>query len=591
MIRRRKFFISKHHHGTLVLLAFLSKSQDHMENLFRNIRQLIAMEKFEELNQLPIEKPLSFNWVTEVFENINVKDHPQAPALKWTDGNQIRQFTFLELSRECNRFLNFLRKHHVQQHDVIFSQLPLLPANWLCYLVAMKGGFQLIPAATILGVHDIVYRFGKLIPRVVIADLDNAIKVDEAEILSGKSVPLKIIVNATKQGWVSFDSIKEEQDHAFAVTTKPDDPLFLFFTSGTTGMPKIVTHTHLSYPLGHLTTAAWIGLQQGDIHYNISQPGWAKFAWSSFFAPWHVGATIFAFHQGGRFNAKEQLQMLQRHKVTTFCSPPTVLRMLILEDLKSFQLSLRSCVAAGEPLNPEVIDAWEKGTGLTLRDGYGQTESSCLVANLPGQKPKFGSMGKPTFLYDVVIADEAGNELPVSEEGNITVRTTTGKPNGIFSAYLGDPEKMNEVFKHGLYYTGDKAYKDEEGYIWFVGRDDDVIKASDYRVGPFEVESVLLEHEAVVESAVVGSPHAIKGFEVKAFVILGAGYAPGQKLADELFAYARKNLAPYKMPRIIEFVSELPKTISGKIRRVELRAAEAQRKAKNQKVENEFYYV
>jgi acyl-coenzyme A synthetase/AMP-(fatty) acid ligase len=470
-----------------------------------------------------------------------------------------------------------------------FSQMPLLPANWLCYLVAMKGGLRLIPAATILGVHDIVYRFGKLMPNVVIADNDNAQKIDEAEVLVGKSVPLKIVVNGKKEGWVSFDATRDESDIAVAAQTKPDDALFLFFTSGTTGMPKIVTHTQLSYPLGHLTTAAWIGLKHGDVHYNISQPGWAKFAWSSFFAPWNMGSTIFAFNPSGKFNAKEQLQMLELHKVTTFCSPPTVLRMLILEDLNAYNLNIRECVAAGEPLNPEIIETWKRGTGLTIRDGYGQTESSCLVANLPGSKLRFGSMGKPTFLYDVVIADENGNELPTSEEGNIAIKTNIHKPNGIFTEYLGEPEKKKEVFKHGLYYTGDKAYKDEDGYIWFVGRDDDVIKASDYRVGPFEVESVLLEHESVVESAVVGSPHPIKGFEVKAFVILGSGY-PGKILADELFAYTRKNLAPYKMPRIIQFVNELPKTISGKIRRVELRAAEAQRKAKSQISENEYFY-
>lgn len=561
-----------------------------MEQLFRNIRQLIANKKFEELYDLKVEKPSTFNWVTEIFENINIKDHPNAPALLWTDGKQTHHFTFSEISKQSNRFLNFLRRCGVQQQDVLFSQIPLLPANWLCYLVAMKGGFRLVPSATILSVHDIVYRFGKLMPRVVIADSDNAVKIDEAETLSGKFVPLKIIVNAARAGWTSFEEIDKEADYADPAKTKSDDALFLFFTSGTTGMPKIVTHTHLTYPLGHLTTASWIGLKHGDVHYNISQPGWAKFAWSSFFAPWNMGATIFAFHQAGRFNAKEQLRMLEKHKITTFCSPPTVLRMLILEDLKSYKLNVRECVAAGEPLNPEIIETWEKGTGITIRDGYGQTESSCLVANLPGSKLKFGSMGKPTFLYDIVIADEDGNELPASEEGNITIKTSTGKPNGIFSDYFGDPEKKKEVFKHGLYYTGDKAYKDEDGYIWFVGRDDDVIKASDYRVGPFEVESVLLEHESVVESAVVGSPHPVKGFEVKAFIILAAGHTPNRKLADEIFAYSRKNLAPYKMPRIVQFVTELPKTISGKIRRVELRAGEAQRKAKNQKAEHEYVY-
>ncbi|MEP7318750.1 MAG: AMP-binding protein [Panacibacter sp.] len=561
-----------------------------MEKLFRNVRRLIRNKEFNALQQLDIECPIAFNWVTEIFENINVKDHPNANALVWTDGKDTAYFTFAAMNKACNRFLNFLRKNQVYQHDVIFSQMPLLPANWLSYLVAMKGGFRLIPAATILSVHDIVYRFGKLMPKVVIADFDNAIKIDEAEILSGKSASLKIIVNGIKDGWVSFDEIEKEDEYAEAAITKPGDALFLFFTSGTTGMPKLVTHTHLSYPLGHLTTASWIGLQQGDIHYNISQPGWAKFAWSSFFAPWNMGATIFAYNPSGKFDAKDQLNMLEKYKVTTFCAPPTVLRILILEDLRSYQLHIRECVAAGEPLNPEIIETWRKGTGLVIRDGYGQTESSCIVANLPGCKLKFGSMGMPTFLYEVVIADDDGNELPVSEEGNITVKTEGVKPNGIFSEYFGDPDKRKEVFKYGLYYTGDKAYKDEDGFIWFVGRDDDVIKASDYRVGPFEVESVLLEHESVVESAVVGSPHAVKGFQVKAFIILGDAYTPDKELAAEIFAYSRKNIAPYKMPRIIQFVNSLPKTISGKIRRIELRAAEAEMKAKNETAEHEYFY-
>ena len=562
----------------------------HTENLYRQIREMIADKQFEALSALNIVKPKKFNWVTEVFENINLKNFPHAQALVWTDGEQTRTFSFEDLSVLCNRFLNFLRKHGLRLNGVIFSQMPLLPENWLTVLVSIKGGFRLIPAATILSVNDIVYRFGKLMPEAVIADLDNAVKIDEAEVLSGKPVSLKIIMNGTRKGWISFDKIYEEESMADAADTNADDPLFLFFTSGTTGMPKVVTHTHLSYPLGHLTTASWIGIKQGDVHYNISQPGWAKFAWSSFFAPWSVGATVFAFYQAGRFNAGEQLAMLEKHKITTFCAPPTALRMLILEDLKSYSFSLRECVAAGEPLNPEIIETWKAGTSLTLRDGYGQTESTLLVANLPGDKLKYGSMGKPTFLYDIVIADEEGNELPANEEGNITVKTNTGKPNGLFAEYFGDPEKKKDVFRNDLYYTGDKAYKDEDGYIWFVGRDDDVIKASDYRVGPFEVESVLLEHESVVESAVVGSPHAVKGFVVKAFIVLNANYAPDQKLADEIFAFAKKNLAAYKMPRIIEFVTELPKTISGKIRRVELRANEAQKKVQHLKGENEYYF-
>src|SRR5215831_10909577 len=444
------------------------------ENLYRQVREMIAGAQFEALRALKITKLEKFNWATEVFENIHVRDTPNAQALIWTDGEQAKKFSFHELSIHCNRFINFLRKHRLRQNDVIFSQMPLLPENWLTVLVSIKGGFRLIPAATILSVHDIVYRFGKLMPEAVVADLDNAIKIDEAEVLSGKYVSLKILVNGKRKGWIPFEKIHEEKNIADAADTNADDPLFLFFTSGTTGMPKVVTHTHFGYPFGHLTTASWIGIQQSDVHYNISQPGWAKFAWSSFFAPWSVGATAFAFHQT-RFNAADHLAMIEKNKITTFCAPPTALRMLILEDLASYSFNLRECVAAGEPLNPEIIDAWKKGTGLTLRDGYGQTEGTCIVANLPGDKFKYGSMGKPTFLYDIVIADEDGNLLPSNEEGNISVRTSTGKPNGLFSEYFGAAEKKKEVFKHDLYYTGDKAYTDQEGYIWFVGRDDDII--------------------------------------------------------------------------------------------------------------------
>lgn len=560
------------------------------ENTFRLIRKMIAGKQFSALREVTIEKPKKFNWVTEVFEKINVHDHPNERALIWTDGEQTKTFSFEDLSILCNHFLNFLRQYGIRSNSVIYSQIPLLPENWLTMLVAIKGGYRLIPAATILSVNDIVYRFGKLKPDVVIADLENAEKIDEAEVLSGSFVKLKISVNGTRNGWVPFDKIYDEKRMAAAADTNADDPLFLFFTSGTTGMQKVVTHTHFSYPVGHLTTASWIGLKQGDVHYNISQPGWAKFAWSSFFAPWNAGATIFAFNPKGRFNAHEQLSMIEQHKVTTFCAPPTALRMLILKDLKSYSFSLRECVAAGEPLNPEIIEVWKKGTGITLRDGYGQTESTLLVANLPGQQIKYGSMGKPTFLYDIIIADEDGNELPANEEGDITVKTNTGQPNGLFTEYFGEPGKKKDMFRHKLYYTGDKAYKDEEGYIWFVGRDDDVIKSSDYRVGPFEVESILQEHECVVESAVVGSRHAVKGFIVKAFIVLNAGYKPDEQNAKEIFAFAKKNLAAYKTPRIIEFVTELPKTISGKIRRVELRSVEEKKIVQHLKGEFEYYF-
>ncbi len=357
-----------------------------------------------------------------------------------------------------------------------------------------------------------------------------------------------------------MDDIARESIEAEAADTSSDDTLFMFFTSGTTGLPKIVCHSQLSQPFGHLTTASWIGLKENDVHYNISQPGWAKFSWSSFFRTMEYRLyNFFPFIPTIVFNAARTLEQIQKHKITTLCAPPTVLRLLINEDLESYKFSLRQCVAAGEPLNPEVIEQWKSGTGIVIRDGFGQTETSCIVGNLPGNIIKFGSMGKPTFMYNVVIADENGNEQPLHEEGNICIKMNKGDMNGVFKGYLYAKDKEEQVFKHGLYYTGDKAYKDEDGYIWFIGRDDDVIKASDYRIGPFEVESILIEHEAVLESAVVGSPHPVKGFEVKAFIILQTGIQASEELAEQLFSFSREHLAPYKIPRIIEFVQELPK--------------------------------
>lgn len=561
-----------------------------MKNLVQTIGSLIAEENFGALHDLKVEKPTHFNWVTEIFEGIHVKETPDKTALLWTDGQKTEHYTFKTLYHRYNQLLNFLRKKGIQQQDVILTQMMLQRINWVTHLATIKGGYRLSPAASILGVNDLKYRFEKIAPKVILADADNVEKIDEAEKAANHTIPIKIIIDGEREGWYPLSVLDEQATEAEAAATQPDDNLFLFFTSGTTGMPKIVCHTQLSYPIGNLTTAAWIGLKKDDIHYNISQPGWAKFAWSSLFAPWSVGATIFAFHTKARFHAATTLSLIEKHKITTLCAPPTVLRFFIQEDLSLYKFSLRQCVAAGEPLNPEIIEEWFQATGLYIRDGFGQTESTCMVANYPNSKLKYGSMGKPTFLYDIVIADDEGRELPNNEEGNICVKTNTGKVNGIFKEYMFDKERQKQVFKNEVYFTGDKAYKDEEGYIWFIGRDDDVIKASDYRIGPFEVESVLLEHPAVIESAVVASPHDIKGFEVKAFVVIQNMQQANATLAQELFQFSRQHLAPYKMPRKIEFVTELPKTISGKIKRVELRALQAERIAKKTIVPLEFVY-
>lgn len=562
-----------------------------MKELYTDVLQLLNDKNYDALKDYPLKRPQHMNWVVDVFEGIHRAKNPNKTALLWTDGEKVENYSFEHLSKETNRLLNFLRNKGVKQGDVLFAQMMLQPMSWTAILATIKGGFKMIPAASILGTQDIVYRFEKTFPTVVFADQDNAYKTDEAEKFLGKKVLVKIMAEGTREGWYSLEDLAKEDDEATGVQNKPDDVMFYFFTSGTTGLPKIVCHTHESLSIGHLSTSTWIGVDENDIHYNISQPGWGKFAWSSFFGPWNVGATIFTHHTNNRFHATKTLRLIEKHKITSLCAPPTVLRMFIHEDLNKFKFSLRKSVAAGEPLNPEVIEAWRKGTGITIRDGYGQTESTCMVGNLPGGKIKYGSMGKPMFMYDVVIANEDGTILPDFEEGSICVRMEQGKEiNGIFKGYLFDKEREARGFQHGLYYTGDKAYRDEDGYIWFIGRDDDVIKASDYRIGPFEVESVLLEHPAVTESAVVGSPHHLKGYEVKAFVILGADVAPTKELADELFTYSRQHLAPYKMPRIIEFVTELPKTISGKIRRIELRAKEAEDRAKEVEKDMEFFY-
>lgn len=552
---------------------------------------IIEQREYEKLSQAVLDVPEKFNWVRDVFEPIIVAKNGGRNMLEIvTAEHQLTTLTYSQAIAKCNRLLNLLRRQKVQQGDSVFIMCGLHEGLWITYLAGIKGGFILIPAAGILTADDIVYRFEKARPNVIITDSENVAKMEQALLQYGNSISVKLLLDGSHPGWVPFDSIEEEASNATAADTSKDGDLFWFFTSGTTGMPKVAVHTHVSYPLGHLTTAAWIGLKAGDRHYNISQPGWAKFAWSCVFAPLNFGATIFVYKPKSRFIAHEQLTIIEQYKVTTLCAPPTALRLLIQEDLQRYKFSLTECVSAGEPLNAEIIKIWKEGTGLEIRDGYGQTESTCMILNLPGSQLKFGSMGKPAFCYNMLIADADGNELPIHETGQIAVRMQPGAFNGIFKSYIGDEERAKEAFKHGLYYTGDKAYKDEGGYFWFVGRDDDVIKSSDYRIGPFEVESVLLELDEVVESAVVGSPHAVRGQEVKAFVVLAPGTVENEELCHKVFHYCKSRLAPYKVPRIIEFVNELPKTISGKIRRVELRAAEEYHKATKEKNAREYFF-
>jgi len=560
-----------------------------IQEYFKTARRLLANQSYEKLDQLSLEKPEYFNWAEAIFYELNVREYGDDTALIWKYYEQEERFSFRKIYEKSNQFLNLLRKNGAAQGDRIYSLLPLVPANWLSFIATIKGGFIMMPTATNLTSRDLIYRFESLFPEIFITNLENVEKINQAEKLFGQRIKLKVCVDGKSEGWVPLEEMEKESIQAKPAKTKADDAVLYFFTSGTTGLPKIVVHTHFTYPFGHLSTASWLGCKHGDIHYNISSPGWAKFAWSSFFAPWNVGATIFA-NQVDKFIPAEQLAAIQDFGVTSFCGSPTVLRMLIQENISAYDLKLRTCCAAGEPLNPDVIQKWTTATGVTIRDGYGQTETTALVGNLLGKIIKPGSMGNPTFMYEVVVCNNEGQKVRPLEEGIICVKTDSEKPNGLFLEYLNDKERTAKSFRNDLYYTGDKAYYDEDGNIWFIGRNDDVIKASAYRIGPFEVESVLIEHKDVVESAVVASPHEERGYAVKAFVMLRGGVQPNAALASELFAFAEENLAKYKVPRIIEFPESLPKTISGKIRRIELRSIEAKNRMEDFHKGNEFFH-
>ena len=445
---------------------------------------------------------------------------------------------------------------------------------------------MLIAATQLLSRDDLIDRFERGRVRAVVTTAAHAPKFDGLDGHAPGPV-LRIAVDGAP-GWRDY----ADAGHAAAAylpqcPTRPDEPLLLYFISGTTARPKLVEHTHVSYPVGHLSTMYWIGLQPGDVHWNISSPGWAKHAWSCFFAPWIAGATIFIYNYP-RFEARRVLDMLVAKEITTLCAPPTVWRMLIQEQLGGWAVKLRELISAGEPLNPEVIEQVRAAWGLSIRDGFGQTETSAQIGNPPGQPLKFGSIGRPLPGYKVVLLDP--DDRP-AEEGEIALALhdpELGRPLGLMTGYADSPEKTAEVMRAGHYHTGDVAQRDAQGYITYVGRADDVFKASDYRISPFELESVLIEHPAVAEAAIVPSPDALKLAVPKAFVTLTAGHSPDAATARSILAFCRDKLAAYKRVRRIEF-AELPKTISGKIRRVELRRQEQARAMPAVRGANEYF--
>jgi len=514
----------------------------------------------------------TFNWALDWFDADLARD-PQSkdrPALWIVEAasNTETRLTFAELSRRSNQVANFLRAHGLKRGDHLLLLLGNVVPLWETMLACIKLGVVIIPATTLLTPDELQDRLDRGRAKAVVAAQDQVAKFAALD----SSRLMRIVVGAApaNDGWLAFDKTAEFSD-TFEPDgpTRADDPMLLYFTSGTTAKPKLVRHSQRSYPVGHLSTMYWIGLQPGDIHLNISSPGWAKHAWSCFFAPWNAGAAVFVVNQP-RFDAKGLLAIIARCGVTTLCAPPTVWRLFIQEKLADFKMSLREVCGAGEPLNPEVIDQVKAAWGLTIRDGYGQTETTAVAGNSPGQRLKMGSMGRPMPGYDIRVVDADGN---AAKEGEVALVLGSDRPAGLMQGYQSDDGTVSGADGE-VYRSGDVVFVDDDGYLTFVGRADDVFKSSDYRISPFELESILLEHDAVAEAAVIPSPDPIRLAVPKAYILLTAGTERSPAVALSIFRYVHSRLAPFKRIRRIELVAELPKTISGKIRRVQLRRLE-----------------
>ena len=515
--------------------------------------------------------PVPFNWALEWFDAglARAADSKDRCALWIVDvaTGQETRLTFAQLSVRSNQVANYLRQQGLRRGDHLLLVLNNVAPLWEIMLAAMKLGVVVIPATTLLTGEELADRVERGRARMIVADQDQVAKCAG---LSRDGVVFITTSASPIEGWRPLgDAYRASAEFTQDGPTNADDPLLLYFTSGTTAKPKLVRHSHRSYPVGALSTMYWLGLQPGDVHVNISSPGWAKHAWSTFFAPWNAGATVLMVNQAP-FNAKALLGVLERCAVTTFCAPPTVWRLLIQEDLGACKLALREVCGAGEPLNPEVINKVHEAWGLTIRDGYGQTETTAIVANSPGQKVKPGAMGRPLPGYRVLILDADG--MPRSE-GEICLDLNGERPAGLMQGYADASGELSGA-NDQVYRTGDVASLDEDGYLTFVGRADDVFKSSDYRISPFELESVLIEHECVAEAAIVPSPDEIRLSVPKAYILLIASAPPSRETAQSILKYTNQRLAPFKRIRRLEFVTELPKTISGKIRRAQLRRVE-----------------
>ncbi len=524
-----------------------------------------------------IHVPDYFNFAYDVVDQW-AADDPDRLALVWEDveGNS-ESFTFAQIKEQTDRTANLLASHSIGKGDTVMLILKRHYEYWFCLLALHKLGAIAIPATHLLTAKDIAYRSNAADVKMIIATNEDRVlsAVDEAR-PDSPTLAHRLVVRGQRDGWVDYTAAAQDAATQFSrptgdQATTAGDLMLIYFTSGTTGLPKMVAHD-FSYPLGHILTASfWQSVRDGGLHLTVADTGWAKAAWGKIYGQWLAGAPVMAYDME-RFDPDELLDVIVRHKLVTFCAPPTIYRFLIKHDLSKFDLSsLQYCVTAGEPLNPEVYNRFLELTGHRIMEGFGQTETVVALATFPWIEPRPGSMGKPSPGYDIDLMNDEGKSCEVGEEGQIVVRTANGRPPGMFCGYHRDDELTASVWHDGVYHTGDMAWRDEDGYYWFVGRADDLIKSSGYRIGPFEVESALMEHATVMECAITGVPDPDRGAIVKATIVLAPGYEAGSGLVTELQEHVKKTTAPYKYPRVIEFVAELPKTISGKIRRVQIR--------------------
>ena len=531
------------------------------------------------MREFRLDVPARFNWAYETFDRWG-RD-PAKLAMLWVSADgQPRRFTFAELGERSRRFANVLAGLGVAPGERVFIMLPRVWQFWELVLGCIRARAVSMPGTTLMTPKDIQYRLSVSDATVVITDEENAPKVDHV-LAECPSVKRRIVVGRAGGGWLEYEALMGRASTELANPRNAgSDPMMIYFTSGTTGYPKMVLHTHASYPIGHIVTGTfWLDNTPSDLHWTISDTGWAQVAWTHFFAPWNMGAAIFVWDaRGKRFEPAQTLETLERFPITTFFAPPTAYRMFVQEPLAKYRFpTLRHCMGAGEAVNAEVIDAWREGTGHHIYEAYGQTETVMLAGTYTCTPWRPGSMGLTAPGHTLGIVDDEGHELPRGTEGEIAVRVKPHRPVGMFQEYWRNPEATARSHRGDWYLTGDRASMDEDGYIWFVGRADDVIGSASYRIGPFEVESALVEHAAVAEAAVIGKPDALRGEIVKAFVVLAPGHSASDALAAELQEHVKTVTAPYKYPREIEFVTDLPKTISGKIRRTELRERERAR--------------